>query len=104
MQENSVNSVTFFCDATFKPVQSLNKIDPNQRYRDDTRSEMRGAPGELMATPHRCSQGTSEAGFRESRVEHLIYSARGRMSCRRAKVFASREPTSSDELSMASHQ
>jgi hypothetical protein len=65
---------------------------------------MRGAPGELMATPHRCSQGASGAGFRESRVEHLIYPARGRMSCRRAKVFASREPTSSGELPMASHQ
>jgi hypothetical protein len=41
MHEDSVNSVTSFCHATFTPASGLNKIDANPKCPDDSRSDER---------------------------------------------------------------
>jgi hypothetical protein len=85
MHESSVNFVTFFRDATFKPVQSLNKIETNRSA--NPAATVRGVRG-LMASPLRCSQRASGPGFRESRVEHVCVSGAGSHLPPRATAFA----------------
>lgn len=103
MHEDSVNFITFFRDAAFKPAQGLNKIDPSQESRTMPAATMRGVPGNSWLhhtgahRGHR-EQASANRGSNTSSIRH------GAHVLSRAKVFASREPTSSGELPMASHQ
>lgn len=68
MHENSVKLVTFFRDAAFTPVLRLNKIDPNQRRRDNARSDDANCSRGAHRFTTQMLTASIGAGFRESRI------------------------------------
>ena len=99
MHESSVNFVTSFCDATFKPVQSLNKIETNQEY------EPRSDGSRCSGTHGFATQMlTAGIGTRSPRIagRTRMYPTRDRTSRRRATAFCLSEPGFPYQLRVAS--